>query len=116
MEDHGNGEIMDRSLISCVVPAFNSERFVAEAVESILAQSYRPIEVLVVDDGSADGTGDIVRGFGILVQMVDSLGVEAGRPPDDAMNLVIFRQEKLRQIAPVLAVMPVMRAIFVMFA
>lgn len=47
---------MSTPLISCVVPVYNGERFLAEAIDSILAQSYRPIEILVSDDGSTDNT------------------------------------------------------------
>lgn len=57
-------------LISCIVPAFNSERYLAEAIDSILAQSYRPIEVVVADDGSEDGTSEIAETYGPPVQVV----------------------------------------------
>jgi glycosyltransferase involved in cell wall biosynthesis len=43
---------MASSLISCIVPVFNGERYLGEALESIIAQTYRPLEVVVVDDGS----------------------------------------------------------------
>ena len=43
---------MKPSLISCIVPVFNGERYVGEALDSILEQAYRPLEILVVDDGS----------------------------------------------------------------
>src|ERR1700682_2906188 len=48
-------------LVSVIMPAFNSERFVTQALESVLAQDYRPIEVIAVDDGSSDGTLDLIR-------------------------------------------------------
>lgn len=49
-------------LISCIVPAFNAERYMADALQSILAQRYRPIEIIVADDGSQDATIAIARG------------------------------------------------------
>lgn len=58
------------SLISCIVPVFNGERYVAEALESIFAQTYRPIEVVVVDDGSQDGTQAVLDGFGDRIKVI----------------------------------------------
>lgn len=54
---------MPNPLVSVVVPVFNGERFLAEALESVFAQDYRPIEVIVVDDGSTDRSAEIIRSF-----------------------------------------------------
>jgi len=45
--------------VSCVVPVFNGERFLGEALESILTQTCPPDEIVVVDDGSTDGSAQI---------------------------------------------------------
>lgn len=61
---------MSNPLVSCIVPAFNAERFLGEAIDSILGQTYRPIEVIVVDDGSTDGTPGVARGYGDRIAYV----------------------------------------------
>jgi glycosyltransferase involved in cell wall biosynthesis len=59
---------MASSLVSCLVPVFNGERYLREALDSIRAQTYLPLELLVADDGSTDGTAAVVRGYGAPVQ------------------------------------------------
>ena len=49
------------SLVSVLIPAYNEESYIGEAVESILLQTYRDFEVLVIDDGSNDGTLEHLR-------------------------------------------------------
>jgi glycosyltransferase involved in cell wall biosynthesis len=48
-------------LVSVIVPTFNSERFLLQALDSAIAQDYRPIEIVAVDDGSTDGTWELLR-------------------------------------------------------
>lgn len=50
-------------LVSVIVPTYNSSRFVVSAVESVLSQLYRPIEIIVVDDGSTDETAKLLEPF-----------------------------------------------------
>ena len=50
-------------LVSILVPAYNAEQYVGEAVESALAQTYARVEVVVVNDGSTDGTRDVLGGY-----------------------------------------------------
>lgn len=55
---------MSRTLkLTVCIPCFNEERYVAQAIESVLAQTYREFVLLVVDDCSTDGTLDVVRRF-----------------------------------------------------
>ncbi|HET9482147.1 MAG TPA: glycosyltransferase, partial [Candidatus Polarisedimenticolia bacterium] len=50
--------------VSVVIPAYNAERFIRRTIDSVLAQTWRDLEVLVVDDGSSDRTADLVAAFG----------------------------------------------------
>lgn len=57
------------ALISVIIPVHDGERYLAEALRSALAQRYRPIEVVVVDDGSTDRSAEIARAFGPPVRV-----------------------------------------------
>lgn len=54
--------------VAVVIPAFNCARVISRAIESVLAQSLRPREIIVVDDASVDGTAERVRKFGSHVR------------------------------------------------
>jgi len=53
-------EIVD-NLVSTIIPVYNRPRMLREAVRSVLAQTYRPIEIIISDDGSTDETADVSR-------------------------------------------------------
>jgi len=61
---------MNRStaLVSVIIPTYNRAAFLAEAVGSVLRQAYRPLEVIIVDDGSTDETAHVVAQFGSQVR------------------------------------------------
>jgi len=56
--------------VTAIVAVRNCERYVAEAIDSILGQTVPPGEVVIVDDGSTDGTPDIIRSYGPPVRVV----------------------------------------------
>lgn len=54
---------MSSPVISVIIPAYNHERFVGAAVDSVLTQTFRDLELIVIDDGSTDGTAAAVKQF-----------------------------------------------------
>mgnify|MGYP001267181171 CR=1 FL=1 len=76
------------SSISVVVPAYNAERYLAEAVDSVLNQAVPPGEVIVVDDGSTDATGDIARSFGPPVRVMTRPNGGIGAARNSALSEV----------------------------
>lgn len=68
-------------LVSVVMPIYNGESYIAQAVESVLAQTYPSIELIAVDDGSIDGSGDVLASYGERVTMIRQAnsGVAAAR-------------------------------------
>jgi hypothetical protein len=58
----------NQPLVSIVIPCFNAEDCVGRAIESALAQTYPNVEVIVIDDGSTDGSLAVIRSFGDRVR------------------------------------------------
>lgn len=56
--------------VSVVIPVFNGEAFLAEAIASVLAQTAAATEIIVVDDGSSDGSAAVAEGFGPRVRLL----------------------------------------------
>jgi len=67
--------------VSVIITTYNHEAFIAEAVQSVLSQSYADYELIVVDDGSADGTLEQISRFGETIHLVrqPNQGVAASR-------------------------------------
>ncbi len=50
-------------LVSVILPAYNAEKYIRQAIESVLIQNYRNFELVIINDGSTDGTEEIVRSY-----------------------------------------------------
>jgi len=74
-------ESVESASVAAIIPAFDAEAFVAEAIESVLGQTHAVRECIVVDDGSTDGTAAVVARFGDVAKIVRQprSGVAAAR-------------------------------------
>jgi glycosyltransferase involved in cell wall biosynthesis len=69
---------MSAPLVTAIVPAYNAERYLADALDSVFAQGHSPLEVIVVDDGSTDGTAAVADSYTPRVELLRQANAGAG--------------------------------------
>ncbi len=74
--------VTDPDLITVIMPCYNGEKYLHEAIDSVLGQSYQNVELVVVDDGSTDGSKDIIRSYRHRVKFLE----QQNRGPYPARN------------------------------
>ena len=67
--------------VSCIIPCYNAERFLGEAIESVIAQTLCPAEIIVIDDGSTDGSAAVAARYADRVEYLrqENAGPAAAR-------------------------------------
>ena len=81
-ESQGN----DFPKVSVIIPLYNREDFIAQAVQSVLDQTYKNIELIVVDDGSTDSSREVLKKFGGKIRILEHLG-HVNKGQSAAINL-----------------------------
>jgi glycosyltransferase involved in cell wall biosynthesis len=66
-----------RPLVSVVIACFNHAQFLSEAIETVMAQTYAPIEIVVVDDGSTDNTAEVAKRYPVRLIQQPNQGLAA---------------------------------------
>src|SRR5262249_23306047 len=70
---------MAADVVSIIMPAYNAGKYIADSIQSVLAQTYSDWELIVVDDGSADNTASIVQQFVTRDSRINYFFQENGR-------------------------------------
>ena len=83
-------------LVSILIPCFNAERWIAQAIESAVAQTWPEKEIIVVDDGSTDGSPDVIRRYKDRVRW--EIGPNRGGNPTRNRLLELARGEWLQYL------------------
>jgi glycosyltransferase involved in cell wall biosynthesis len=70
-----------QSMVSVIIPVYNSAQCISRAIDSVLAQTVTDYEIIIVDDGSTDNTTDVIRQYGSKVNYIhqDNAGVSVAR-------------------------------------
>ncbi len=77
---------IESGLVSIIIPAYNAERYLTEAIDSVLAQDYPHKQVIVVNDGSKDGTMDVLRSYGDRIEVIDQANAGPPRARNSGLN------------------------------
>lgn len=78
---------MSRPLISVMIGVYNAEPYIAEAIESVFAQTYSPLELIIVSDGSDDGSDEVVQSYGDRITFVRQENAGNGAARNTAVPL-----------------------------
>ena len=77
--------IMKNPTVSAIIPAYNEEEHVKECIETLLEQTYKPFEIIFVDDGSTDNTTNIIKNYNVMLLTQEHKG------PGEARNLGVSK-------------------------
>ena len=96
------------TLISVIVPAYNAEQYIAQCIDNLLCQTYKNLEIIVVDDGSTDNTSRVLQQYPKVkyiyqpnsgVSVARNAGIEAASgefihfmDADDLLNLEFYEK------------------------
>ncbi len=64
------GNMIKVPLVSVIIPTYNSAHYIVEALESVFEQTFQDFEIIVIDDGSIDGTGEVLKKYGERIRFL----------------------------------------------
>jgi glycosyltransferase involved in cell wall biosynthesis len=115
---------MGRALISVIIPVYNCAQYLAAAIESVLAQTWTPREIIVIDDGSRDASAAVARSCGSSLTYAFQAHAGAGAARNHGVKLArgdylafldaddLWRRDKLTLQMSALASRPDLQVVF----
>jgi glycosyltransferase EpsJ len=91
-QDTPNSVQLVEDLVSVIVPAYNCEQYLRQCIDSIIEQSYKNIEIILVDDGSTDNTGEICDAYAVRDKRIRVIHTK-NNGPAAARNIAIRESE-----------------------
>ncbi len=82
-------------LVSVIIPVYNGQETICRAVDNVLEQSYREREVIVVDDGSADSSIELLRRYGSKIRLVEQRNSGVASARNHGINLALRKIHSL---------------------
>lgn len=61
---------MHKELISIIIPAFNCEMSIGKCIDSLISQTYKQLEIIVVNDGSTDATSTVLKKYSKMIKII----------------------------------------------
>ncbi|WP_411678493.1 glycosyltransferase family 2 protein [Caproicibacter sp.] len=88
-EDHmvDTNTNMEKGMISVIIPAYNVENELEDCLNSIIAQTWASLEIIVIDNGSKDNTGEIIQKYCVIDKRIKKLKVSENKGVSNARNL-----------------------------
>lgn len=82
---------MEKSLVSIIIPSFNSEKFIAQTIQSVQSQTYKNWEMIIVDDCSSDKTASIIEEFVTIDDRIHLFQLEKNSGTGIARNVALSK-------------------------
>lgn len=84
MQSHSGGRLLEKPIVSVIMPVYNGEEYLRQCLDSVINQTLKEIEIICVDDGSSDGSLDILKEYAakdtrIIVLQQSNAGAGAAR-------------------------------------
>lgn len=99
---------MDDILVSIIVPVYNVEKYIAKCIESIISQTYKNIEIILINDGSTDKSGEICKKYALQdnrIQLVNNINRGVSHARNEGIKLANsafkYRANEFRNCIPI---------------